>query len=205
MKTFFVSDPHFSHFNIIKYSNRPYNSVEEMNEALISNWNNKVSDNDTIYCLGDFVFGVDSKRPEIFFDKLNGKKHLIRGNHDNDITANLPWESVSELKEIKVKKQRIILCHYAMKVWRHSYKGTYMLYGHSHQTLPEDDSLSFDVGVDGWNYSPVSFEQVDAKMNWKKNNKNYFKNNKVFSTSSEFDERSYLNKEFLQNFNKQFL
>lgn len=71
MNTFFTADTHFGHNNIIKYVNRPFNSVEEMDEQLISNWNSKVTHEDTIYHLGDFAF---SKTPEKYFYRLNGKK-----------------------------------------------------------------------------------------------------------------------------------
>jgi calcineurin-like phosphoesterase family protein len=76
----FTSDPHFFHANVIKYCDRPYASVEEMNEALIANWNSVVKPEDTIYCLGDFSLAY---RPvELFTRRLNGIKVLIPGNHD---------------------------------------------------------------------------------------------------------------------------
>ena len=161
---------HFGHKNIIKYSSRPFKNVKEMDEALIANWNARVKPNDTIYHLGDFAFGDGSKDPGKYFKRLNGKKHLVIGNHDNKKVWNLPWESASNYQEVSVGKQRIVLLHYAMRVWHHSYRGVWQIWGHSHGSLPEDNSLSFDVGVDVWNYSPVSFEQVKAKMDWKKDN-----------------------------------
>lgn len=79
-KVFFTADLHFYHVNIIKYSNRPFASVEEMNEVLVSNWNTIVGENDTVYVLGDFSLAV---RPvETFLPRLNGRKKLIMGNHD---------------------------------------------------------------------------------------------------------------------------
>lgn len=178
---FVTSDSHWDHDNIIKYSNRPYTNTDEMNEALINNWNYRVKPNDKIYHLGDFAFGKGLKHPEKFFNRLNGKKYLIKGNHDHEKTLALPWDSINELLEISVGKQRIVLCHYAMRVWHHSYRDTWQLYGHSHVTLPETDSMSCDVGVDGWNYSPVSFETIREKMKWKKENPDYF--SKIFSNS----------------------
>lgn len=79
---YFVSYTHFNHKNIIDYCNRPFNSVDEMNNVLIQNWNATVSNNDIIYHLGDFALGRKDTIMEIT-SNLNGKKYLIRGNHDN--------------------------------------------------------------------------------------------------------------------------
>ena len=77
---FFTSDHHFYHTNIIKYCNRPFQSVEEMNEEMVKRWNSVVNPGDTVYYLGDFSL---AKRPvEVFVPRLNGEKHFIMGNHD---------------------------------------------------------------------------------------------------------------------------
>ena len=81
MNTYVVSDTHFNHENVIRYSNRPYASVEEMNEALIANWNNVVKPEDVVICLGDFALGNKDDIPGIVA-RLNGMKILVRGNHD---------------------------------------------------------------------------------------------------------------------------
>ena len=83
---FFTSDHHFNHHNIISYSSRPYGDVAEMNEALINNWNDIVSKDDEVFCLGDFSMKIDTMFA--IFPKLNGKKHLIAGNHDDFHPAN---------------------------------------------------------------------------------------------------------------------
>jgi len=180
---YFTSDLHFGHDNIIKYSNRPFRDVHEMNRQITLNWNSVVGKNDTIYCIGDFAFGKGKNKPHEYFKKLNGKKHLIRGNHDADKTADMDWESVHDLLEINVGKQRIVMCHYSMRVWHHSYKGTWQLYGHSHGTLPEQETLSCDVGTDVWNYTPVSLETLKRKMTWKKENPGHF--NKIHKPSED--------------------
>lgn len=82
MKFFIISDTHFNHENIIKYCNRPFSSVEEMDKALIKNWNETVSNKDTVLHLGDVGLGNKEYIKEII-GKLNGKKILILGNHDN--------------------------------------------------------------------------------------------------------------------------
>lgn len=163
---FFTSDTHFSHSNIIKYSKRPYADVKDMDEALIQNWNKKVSNSDIIYHLGDFTFADNA---HILLKRLNGQKHLILGNHDKRPDLRDGWTSIQHYKEVYCtvagKKQGIILCHYAMRVWNKSHHGTWMLYGHSHGTLPDDPTLlSFDVGVDCWNYEPLHVSEIERIM-----------------------------------------
>ena len=80
-KVFFTSDLHLGHANVIRYDNRPFSSVEEMNEELIKRWNAKVGKGDVVYVLGDFIWHTD-KKPEDILWALNGMKILIRGNHD---------------------------------------------------------------------------------------------------------------------------
>jgi calcineurin-like phosphoesterase family protein len=80
MKRFFVSDLHFGHFNIIKYCNRPYTDVFQMNEAIVDIWNKTVKPEDTVYIIGDF--SLNAKYVDIYIPKLNGNKILILGNHD---------------------------------------------------------------------------------------------------------------------------
>ena len=81
MNVFFTSDLHFFHKNIIRFDNRPFTSVEEMNETLIRNWNRKVKKDDLVYILGDISWGNDEETCAIFA-RLNGRKVLIKGNHD---------------------------------------------------------------------------------------------------------------------------
>jgi len=165
---YFIGDTHFGHANVIKYCDRPFADVEEMDEALIANWNSVVKATDTIYHLGDFSF---SKTPEKYFHRLNGKKHLIKGNHDRKITTDLQWDSVQDYLELKIEKRYIVLCHYAFKTWNRSHYSSYNLFGHSHGTMQDDpNALAIDVGVDCHNYTPISLEEIDiimAKKKWK--------------------------------------
>jgi len=179
--TFFSSDHHFFHSNVIKYSNRPFANVDEMNYELIARHNAVVSPDDTVYFLGDFCFTKDVHAVVNILKQMNGRKHFIPGNHDKIMYSGVivkQFESFSpnSFKEIYVLdeaarggKMSITLCHYAMRVWNKSHYGTYHLYGHSHGGLPDDDkSLSFDVGVDCFNYTPVSYQQVKKVMALKK-------------------------------------
>ena len=155
---YFTADTHFGHANIIKYCGRPYSTVEEMDQALIANWNNTVSGSDTVYHLGDFAW----KQARSYREQLNGSIHLIRGNHDGDKNRKIDeslFASVSDLKEIRIEGQKIILCHYAMRVWNASHHGSWHFYGHSHGTLPLSGN-GVDVGVDCWDYKPITLEEV---------------------------------------------
>jgi len=159
-KIFFTADTHFDHANIIKYSNRPYRNVNEMNESIINNWNSIVKPEDTVYHLGDFSFG----NPRKFIDRLNGKILFIKGSHDKYIEA--PYLRIINpdgLKDEYGNSRYITLCHYSMRSWDKSHYASWCLFGHHHGSL-EPYGLSFDVGVDCWNFFPVSLEQIDKKM-----------------------------------------
>jgi calcineurin-like phosphoesterase family protein len=162
MNTWFISDTHFSHANIIKYSKRPFQTVKEMDEALIKNWNDRVKDGDIVRHLGDFAFIRDRRKLSELFHHLKGEKHLIIGNHDKD-NLWLPWASVNHYKKIHVNGKTVILLHYGMRVWDKSHHGSFQLYGHSHGSLP-GNSQQLDVGVDCWDYRPVTFEEIEARL-----------------------------------------
>ena len=163
MKTFFTSDTHWGHRNILKYCTRPFENIEEHDEALIRNWNSVVSPEDRVYHLGDFSMGKVSA-PSILY-RLNGEKHFVWGNHDSEQTKKLPiWASSQPYLEVIVDKQFIVLCHYKFDVFNKSHKGGIQFFGHSHGTMP-GNSRQADVGVDCWNYTPVTLEQIRAKMN----------------------------------------
>jgi len=81
-KTFVASDRHLDHKNIIKYCNRPFLNIKEMNKILVNNWNNTISSKDTVYFLGDLACGRGSRSTDYWLKQLNGKIIFIRGNHD---------------------------------------------------------------------------------------------------------------------------
>lgn len=173
MSTFFTSDLHFGHANIIKYCNRPFANVHEMNKALIENWNVRVTKDDTVYVLGDVSF-LPAIETDRILSLLNGKIHLIRGNHDKKAKLNYGrFASVNDLLGLKInekgeKGQYIVMCHYALKVWEHRHHGAWHIFGHSHGSLPDDPySKSIDIGVDCHDYKPVSFQELRAIMDRK--------------------------------------
>jgi calcineurin-like phosphoesterase family protein len=168
MSKFYTADPHVGHKNIIKYASRPFQSVKEMNETLIKNWNSVVKTDDETFVVGDYAFCCDITMALDVFYQLNGRKHLIIGNHDQlalEMERMKPgtWASISDMREVIDHNQKIVLCHYALRTWLHSYKSVWHLFGHTHGTLPPYGK-SFDIGVDCWNYTPVSFAQIKAKM-----------------------------------------
>lgn len=173
--TWFTSDIHFFHANIIKYCNRPFSSVEEMNEALIQRWNELIGPNDTVYSLGDFAMGKIGHIKEVL-SRLNGNLYMITGNHDQEIIKHgvslISERLVKEItpyKEISVNGQFICLFHYGARVWNRSHRGSWLLYGHSHNSLPPFGK-SVDVGVDSTPilgyapYRPFSFHEIKAFM-----------------------------------------
>lgn len=162
-KVMFTADTHFGHANIIRFCDRPYKDVNHMDEMLLLNWNEVVGQDQVVFHLGDFSFKGKRNIPNLL-NRLNGKVILIRGNHDH--SGDLKhFDEVHDLAEVEVERQRIIMCHYAMKVWNHSFRGSWHIYGHSHGTLAKDwNRKTTDIGVDSWDYQPVSFHQLQAEM-----------------------------------------
>jgi len=181
---YFISDTHFLHFNVIKYSNRPFKDVDDMTIQLISNWNEVVSKTDEVYILGDFCFGTKAKW-RIILNQLNGIKYYIKGNHDKP--KQIPTEMFEWVKDyhelnlkINDKWKKIVLCHYPFLTWNKNHSGSWNLFGHAHGNL-NNISLKdrfkvflglkrklsknqYDVGVDCNNYKPISLDQIIEKL-----------------------------------------
>ena len=179
-KLFFTSDTHFGHTNIIKYCDRPFKDQYEMNQQLVDNWNSVVPEDGIVFHLGDFALGLDTKSTQHVINSLNGKIHLIIGNHEKCALAKeyivSLWESVNDVTEIEVEddeitygKQHIIMCHYPMITWNASHRGSWQLFGHVHGGLSnkgviQHPTASMDVGVDCHNYFPISYQQVKEQI-----------------------------------------
>lgn len=166
----FTSDWHLGHSNIIKYCQRPFSSVDEMDDTIIENCNALVKPTDTLYILGDFSFRAD-KAAENYRRRINCEHvHLIYGNHDERYFYKF-FETAKDYAKIYVQKQKIILFHYPIAVWDSSHHQSWHLFGHSHGTHTEwreqvmPNSLSMDVGVDCNDYKPLSFERIRQVMN----------------------------------------
>lgn len=169
MATYFTADLHLDHIKVIDYEGRPFSSVEEMNETIITNWNSRISNVDQVYILGDFVWGKgeDANR---FLKRLNGQKFLVRGNHDhftkdNKFDKNLVgW--VKDYHVLRKDDNIFVLMHYPIYVWDRKDHGSIHLYGHVHRDKSMHHPLlsslgrAMNVGVDVTNFTPVSIEEV---------------------------------------------
>jgi calcineurin-like phosphoesterase family protein len=169
-----TSDTHFGHENILKYCKRPWSNVEEMNEGLIQRWNTVAKPEDEVYFHGDAAMGGISDDAIVsIFRRLNGKKYWIFGNHDSLrkrdlLLSNKCFEWGKDIAEISVNKQKMVLCHYPMLRWNGASHGSWMLHGHSHGGLsyPFEGKIC-DVSLDAWDWYPVTFEQIKAKIDGK--------------------------------------
>lgn len=170
---YFTSDLHLGHENVIKFQNRPFSSVDEMNRTLICNYNALVHPDDTVYILGDLAFKIPVDEANRLIAKLNGKKHLIKGNHDKRYDENL-FEEITDYKEIGEYSKQFILMHYPMLEWRKQHHGSIQLHGHMHNVgldynleCKENGIRRFDVGVDANDFFPVSITTIIDFMDMK--------------------------------------
>lgn len=189
---FFTSDTHFYHTNILKFCKRPYKNVEEMNKALIENWNKVVGPDDTVFHLGDVAFCGNQKLEEII-NQLNGHIILVRGNHDRRLQKTICdklFDEVVPQLQLEIDGRSIYLNHYPFLTyggcWRGSEKAVYQAFGHVHSTPNTSEGkdigrmvnlfpYQYDVGVDNNNYTPISWEELKTKieeqckkkLNWK--------------------------------------
>lgn len=169
----FTSDTHFGHANIIRYSNRPFETVQQMNDELIVNINSCVKPTDELYHLGDFSF-MDEESTYKIIKRLNGKKHFIFGNHDKVIKRSKELQglftSVQFYHELYFQdkalgKIPVVLCHFPMITWNKAHHGAYMLHGHCHGNLKYPfEARIMDVGVDPQNYSPISEQDIVRRL-----------------------------------------
>jgi len=135
MANFYISDTHFGHKNVLKYDNRPYFTVAEMDADLIKRWNEAVKPTDTVYHLGDFSWLKPAEESAIL-QQLNGEKILIRGNHDYKPTAD--WKEVLPFAEITDNGRRVVLSHFPIAAFKNMEHGWYHLYGHIHNSANND-------------------------------------------------------------------
>lgn len=167
---YFTSDLHIGHEDIINNCKRPFENVYEMNEQLISNFNAVVKNSDTVYILGDLFFGTDLNYVEIL-SKLNGKKHLIIGNHDRDWMKKCDYrkyfDSVDFMREIKLGSKLVTLCHYPMMTFNKQDSNGVLIYGHIHNnrndkffSMLKSMNNVYNCGVDINNYKPVCFNEL---------------------------------------------
>ncbi|MDW6021491.1 metallophosphoesterase family protein [Mesorhizobium sp. BAC0120] len=159
----FTSDTHFGDPRVLALDRRPFASVREHDEQLIGFWNEIVAPGDEIWHLGDFARAGPQSGIEELLARLNGRKNLIIGNNDDAATvAAAGWSSTQHYAELSVDGKLLILCHYPFLTWNQMGKKSIDLHGHSHGRL-KGNSRQYDVGVDVWNFRPVTLEQLLAR------------------------------------------
>lgn len=179
----FTSDLHFGHESIIRYCNRPFKTLENMHESLIHNWNSRVKESDTIYILGDLAL-CSYKEFEPLATRLNGKKYLIKGNHDHYSDVQYQKLGITVVYELKIKLagQMVRLSHYPYALPWHlrpfAYEselrfldrrppkiiGEFLLHGHTHSKIKHQKNM-IHVGADAWGFSPVSKDLIESTIN----------------------------------------
>ena len=135
---FYIADMHFGHKNIIRYDNRPFGSVEEMDKALIQLWNETVGSDDIVYILGDFSWYKEDETAFIL-GCLKGHKVMVKGNHDHispKVARN--FDRICEYAEIKDGDEKVILSHYPIPFWNGQHRNTIHLYGHVHKSFEHE-------------------------------------------------------------------
>lgn len=168
MQKYYISDTHLGHEAIIKFCERSFETVDEMDRKIVNNWNDVVGEEDEVYIIGDFMYR-SKHHPEYYLHQLKGKKHLVLGNHDrwtNQVDLPIYFESVTQIKEISDQSRHIVLCHYPMVEWPRYYKGSIHIFGHIHNKkngaydyYSNQDNM-FNAGADINNFTPVTLQQL---------------------------------------------
>jgi len=163
---YFTSDLHFNHTNILKYMphTRPHLDRDEMNEDIIERYNEVVKSKDETYILGDLFMAAKTKSIELL-QRLNGRKHLIRGNHDHlkPHEEDKIFESARDYRILRYEGEKLVLFHFPIQEWEGCQHGNLHLHGHCHGNLEDFKPNRFDMGWDVWR-RPISIETV---LSWK--------------------------------------
>ncbi|MDC1299900.1 metallophosphoesterase [bacterium] len=162
MTDFFTADTHFDHFRIIQYTNRPFKSIKQMQSTIIGKWNERVTDQDTVYILGDVWLSGESNanRLQVIMRKLKGRKILILGNHDQLKPFTYVRFGIESVHTSLVYRDNYLLCHdpalsnVVPNDW-------FVIHGHIHN-LYKFCKNCMNVGVDQWGFYPVSFSQLTS-------------------------------------------
>lgn len=171
---YFTADLHLGHAAIIHMQDRPFEYIDEMNEALIRNINSIVNQNDRLYILGDIAHHISAEKKNELVSRIKGKKYLILGNHDihgrfdaTDMDPGL-FEWVGCYRQESLNGMNLIMMHYPLMSWYKQRAGTVMLHGHIHATAEYNVQnikagiRRFDVGADANQFMPVSIYQIKA-------------------------------------------
>ena len=200
---YYISDIHFGHYNIIRMDGRPFENTEEMDKAIIKNWNDRVTDTDEVYIVGDV--GFKGNPPQDYLKQLNGKKILIIGNHDLNwadrnskgynreaMSYLTRWDKMMQIQDNLDGEQVVIqLCHYPIVEWNRFFRGDYLVYGHIHNNLNDaywmmrqyDKALNAACCIN--NYVPVTLKELIANNNAFK--KEHLKGNVIKKTITIYE------------------
>ncbi len=173
MMYWFTADEHYGHKRIIEYTDRPFETIQEMDSTIISNFNSVVSGEDITIHAGDFTLWKDQEGIyKKYINSLNGRHIFLKGSHDYWLRK----EKTMQIWERKIKGKYIVVCHYAMRRWARSHYNSFQLYGHSHGKL-EPVGKQWDIGVDNNKFFPVSFDMVCQIMKERPDNLNLVRRN----------------------------
>jgi len=167
---FLTSDTHFGHKNIIEYTNRPFQTVEEMDEVIIKNINKTVGEDDELYILGDFCMNGGYEKRSRYRNLIKCKNvYLILGNHDTRLVDTFkpsPFQLEQDYMELKFEDTMFCLSHYPFLSWHNRELGSIMCHGHIHSDSRNNEInqwqnvYRYDVGVDANKYRPVSIYDI---------------------------------------------
>ena len=173
-RTFVTSDLHLDHTNIIKYCKRPFMNTEDMNKTLVDNWNNTISNKDTVYFLGDMSFGKGSRSADYWLSKLNGNIFFIRGFSYKPSGERNQHDRISKTKNvfdnliIEYKDRKFFLVHDPDLV-PSDWKG-WAICGHHHNNKLEEypfidkQNKRINVSVELTKYRPIEMDYLIKKI-----------------------------------------
>ena len=166
---YYIADLHLFHKNVTKegadFDGRPYENIDQMHEDILNRWNEKITNGDTVYILGDMSMRRNKADLPALVSQLKGRKILVMGNHDDvsDYRYQKVYEEICDYKEIRDqldgRTEHVVLCHYPILMWKNQHHGTIHLYGHVHMTAEywyylrcldalKNESFQKDVGGD---------------------------------------------------------
>jgi calcineurin-like phosphoesterase family protein len=164
---FFTADTHFGDPHILR-QRRQFETIEAHDALVIERWNARIGPDDEVWHVGDFSANASRELCQAVFARLAGRKRLVRGNHDTNRVLELPWdrppvESARFALRQDDREVALFLSHYPHRSWPGVWRGSRHLYGHTHAKLP-DTTRSCDVGVDAWDFWPVTLEEALARQ-----------------------------------------
>lgn len=181
---YYISDLHIGHKAALRFDERPFADIKEMENEIILRWNQKVTTEDDVYILGDVFYGYKGK-PADFLHQLNGRLHLITGNHDygllKDREASGCFAEIDKLKMIIDNGRYVVLCHYPLIDWNKKHFGAYHVYGHVHKKINDEilfmmkQKRAYNAGCMINGYVPCTLEELEQ-------NNRIFKNTVLMDT-----------------------